>query len=318
MPTRRPLGTRPQSARMHRHMEVKQYNAILRDVASDQAASLEQAQQYRDSRCEATSNLLSWQSELKVMHVEAFKERQQQWLDQRAHKYHSKDKRRAQEWDAKVKAKYEDHIDARAAKKDERAFCNEVRKNQVRSNERYQAHVERERTAYNAERGKGQKEQGFEDIRAQCEHTRLEKAAQMDSFYAGEEQRKGQQYRADISKEMQRTQRRLMQMRSDKMAWQAACGNREVTRSEQLIEEKIYNEGARLADLGSELRTAIAVQQPKRQRPRTAGMIRPRCGGITAFSGDAPRKQLYNDATALGPRVIVVDPRASVGYGNGR
>merc|ERR1712072_770592 len=131
----------------------------------------------------------------------------------------------------------------------------------------------------------------------------------MENFRAAEEHRQGQQYVAEISKEIHRTRGRVAQLHIDQQVWQEACGDREISHPELLIEEKLRDETKRLAGLDSELHATL-TQQSKRQRPRSAltcRSITPRTGGITSFSADTQRRpaSICTDATELGPRITV-------------
>jgi len=293
MPTRRPIS-RPQSARMNRYVDAMQHRMVLRQIAADQDASLKQAQHLRELACDTTQQSLRRQGELKMVHIEASKERQQQLVEKRADKYCVSDVQKAKEREAKAK---------------EREYYTQLNKRRVRQSERIWAALEQQRSARSHSGASQQQTDLMDERRAQLESVRLQKAENMERFLEAEDRRKGQQYAAGISKEIQRTRCRMLQLQNDRQAWQVACEDREITHPEHLIEKKLHEEATRLAGLSSELRAAVT--QPRRQRPRSAMACRPLTGGITVFSSDTPRRaaSIYSDATDLGPRITVVDPR---------
>lgn len=310
-PTRRPL-TRPQSARMNRYVHNVQYKNALRQIAADQEASLDQAQCYRELARDAAQQALRRQNDLKILHTEAIKEKQQRHATKRANEYFSADMQRTKDWHAKTRAKYEEFMEAQVAKADDREYQAEMKRQQIRHSERIWAMLERERSAQSQFEASQQRMELMESKREQMEQARRKKEEMRDRCYAFQNRQKEQRYADSVSKEIQRTQGRMLQLQCDKYAWQAACEDREISLAEHLIDDKIQGETARLDCLKSELH--VAAMQPKRQRPRSAIMTRPRTGGISVFSSDTPRTvaSIFTDATKLGPCVSVVDARISV------
>merc|ERR1711966_516959 len=138
----------------------------------------------------------------------------------------------------------------------------------------------------------------------------MKKTETMQSHLEAEDERKEQQHADEVSKNIQRTEGRLLQLQSDKHVWQTATEDRRIHNAEVLIDKKMREEAARLIALEAELRAATTA--PRRQRPRSAIVVRPRTGGIGAYSSDTHREvaSVCSDATHLGPRISVVHHRA--------
>lgn len=305
---------------MNRYVDAIQYGATLRQIAADQANSLKQAQQSRDQRSDAAQQSRRLQNELRDVHIEAYKERHQHFMDKRAGEYYASDMQRKQDHKDKVKASYDDHTEDLVAKADDREFNADLKKRQMRISERYWAAVERERSDRSLSGASSHRVHVLDTTRKQLEQTRLKKVEHMENFAAAVERRKGHVLAANISKEIQRTQGRMMHLQGDKQAWKAACRFGEIMEPELIIEDKFREEAARLARLDYELRETQAPQHDQipvacRRRPRSAMAIRPRTGGITTYSADTPKRhaEIYFDATALGPRISVVGHQISTG-----
>jgi len=260
---------RPQSARMN----SCRCNAAQHDTSLDggyQVATMED-QHVRYHMSDMAMQSLRWQNEIKMIQAEAL-----------------------------------------ASKTDEREYYAELSKqNRQRQqhSERMWATLERQRSARSQSGASQQKSELIDERRDRLEQIRIRKAENRDKFLAAEQRRKGEQHAAEIAKEMQRTHYRMLQLKGDRQAWQEACQNREITNAEHLIRKKLREEATRFAGLSSDLQ---AVMHPKRERPRSAVICRPpKTGGIQVFSSDCPRKvaSVYSDATDLGPRITVVDPR---------
>lgn len=314
MPTRRPLS-RPQSARMYRHVDAMQCGAALRQITVDQDASLKHAQRRRDGLCTEAQQSMRLQNELRAMHVEVFKESQRQCLEDRAERYYADDMRRTQDWAATVRERHLDHAEAMAEKADLRESHNEMNRQTLKSCQRHRTSFEQARASQARSNALQQRADLLEALRAQLGRTRERKAEQMQAFEEASQLRMERQRLAELGREIQRTEGRVAQLQRGKMGWRVACSYRETSHTEQLIDEKLDAEAERLAHLVADFRDAHAAQPRARQRPKSANAIsgRPMTSGIAAFS-EAPRQRegFQFDATSLGPRVSVVDPKLGI------
>jgi len=311
--TRRPLS-RPMSARVNRYMDAIQYRVAAQQIAVDQANSMEQAQQFREMHNEVTKEALARQSELRAMHIEAFKERKQLVMERQANNYYRTEQRRGQERQAKANARHEAHCD-RVYQKDDRAYHAELKKQQMRKCERIWGAICVVQNEQSQSGAAEHRSQLIEQEQQRLEQARSKREEKMETFVARRDRRSGLRQVQELSKEINRTQAHMMQLQGNKRAWQLACkDHNEMTNPELLIEQKIDEEADRLASL----RAAMVEQMPKPpQRPRSANAtsIRPKTSGIGGFCSDTPRRNapLFVDATSLGPRIVSVDARVGVG-----
>lgn len=314
---RRPLS-RQQSARTNRHIDAMQYSTALRQIAADQDASLEQAQQARERSCQSARQSREERHEFRETQIEACRRRQQQLHDKKAAQYYAADARRSQDWHARKKADHEDHVEALSSDSYVRGCRAELKRRQIRSSERSWAAEHKQRNAQAMSVADENRLRMLQSIRDQRESENLKRAERTKGCFDAEERRKEQRYICSVSKEMQRTRGRITQLQAEKLAWELARRGEDAQQPELLIEEKLSNEAERMAELygatqqHQQYQGAPFTPPAQRQRPRSAVTIRPRTGGIAAFSAEVPRSAASYDARGLGPRVCVVDARISV------
>mmetsp|Transcript_130113 Transcript_130113/g.243357 ORF Transcript_130113/g.243357 Transcript_130113/m.243357 type:complete len:328 (+) Transcript_130113:131-1114(+) len=307
--TRRPLS-RPQSARVRREIADRLHNMAIDCMAADQAASLKRAQDYRDQTCDNAQLALMLHDDLRRIHVETFKERERLALKRQAHEYYTTDMRRTQDWKSEVDSKFEEHSEFKAAETQRRGFKAELNRRKLMRRECMWS-VANQKRASKCQRGANQNRAHLlETMQEQLELAHSEKAHKIQNFQTAQERQQWLRHTTDISKEIERTQCRITHMQGELHSWEVSYGgNPEGSYSELLIiEDKLCKEEGRLAELKSELEAAL-TQKAKRQRPRSAMMLRSGLCGIPSFS-DPPRPSSpCSDATGLGPPVSVVNHR---------
>lgn len=318
MPTQRPIS-RPQSARMHRHRDATMCHGAFRQIAIDQNAALQNAQQNRDETCAEAKDSMRLQSELRAMHVEAFKESQLQFMAARADRYYAADAQRTQDMKASMQERLWEHTEAMADKALRSEIHADANKKTLRRQERHQSFLEQARSSHARSNALQQRAQLIESLQAKIGSTHQRKQEQMQAFGQAEEARLQRQRLVELSREIQRTQGRMIQLQRDKMGWRAACSYRDTPHAERLVDEKCDAELERMAELAAAFRVSRAAQ-PRKERPKSANAATgrsPMTSGIAAFSSDTPRRKegFYVDATELGPRVTKIDPKIGVWHG---
>jgi len=310
MPTSRPL-TRPHTARISRNFDAMQNSSAMRQVEADKNTSLKTAEHFRDATSAITTQTLEWRHELEHQKIQAFKNKQQQRLTQRADKYYSKDMQKTQDRESRFRYNHDEHLEAHAQRAEVREYHGRLNRNNKRSAETYSGLCEQHRSQQAHNEAAQHRAQSQENNRRQLEQERLRKAGNMDAWYKEHQSDKGNQHIADLTRKIEHSQARMMQLTADKRHWQVACNNREMTRQELVIDEKIEIEGERLALLGKGLRVAFGEvsTRPKSAFDRpTSTKCYATAGGIAAYSSDTPRRvaPVFYDATRLGPRISEV------------
>lgn len=293
-----------------------QYSTALRQIAVDQDASLKQAQLARQRSSQSSRQSREERNEFRQRQAEACRHRQQQLFNQKLAQYTATDARHSQDWHERRKADYEDHVEALSAGNYERACRADLKRGQMWSSERSWAAVQTQRTAQAMSEAEEHRLNTLQSMRDQRERENLKRAERAKCFLDAEERRKEHRYICDISKEMRRTRGRVAKLQAEKMAWEMARTDEDAQQPELLIEEKLSIETERMAEVCTgaqqhqqQQRRPFTPPAVQRQRPRSAVMIRPRTGGIAAFSSDVPRSAASYDARGLGPRICVVDAR---------
>jgi hypothetical protein len=290
---------------MNRYRDAMQYSAALRQIAVDHDASLRHAEQLRNLVRDATQQRAGMGNDWKQMQSEEYKAEQRRNRVARRKQYYKNDAHRTKDIAAKAKATFEEHVEALASKTEEGQYYAELQRRRLRNSERRWLAVQQHRTEMSQSGASQQRDQLMEARRKKTEHENLQKAEKMDSFAEAKRFAKAHRAQVSISKEIHRTQNRVLQLHTDLQTWQLASGGTQISPPELLISEKLNETTKRLVGLDAQM----SMTRP--QRPRSAMMIRPKTGGIAVYSADTPRRpaDIYVDASTLGPLVSVVDAR---------
>merc|ERR1712216_793515 len=155
------------------------------------------------------------------------------------------------------------------------------------------------RTAQSMTEAEEHRQQILDATRQRLEHERLKWAEAKEHLLNAQEQDKDQRLIHHISKEVQRTHGRMVQLHIEKKTWGNARRPGDTMQPQELlIEEKLAQEAKHMVELRASLQQKATLQQgPSKQRPSSAGVaVFSRTGGIPGYSGDTPRSVASYDA----------------------
>jgi hypothetical protein len=286
--------------------------------------SIEDARAAKNMFCTIMSDAVRQQNDLKACQTDAYKQQEFQRRTKRSARYYAADRCRDQEWEAKKMSMNVRYAETRADKADAHSFRAEMKRIRTQRNEQICSALERNRAARAQFEADTQRS---ELLKARCLHLRegnLKREDQIDAFRDVQQQCLEMQRIADLSKEMQKKQARILHLRREQCLWQLAASG-ETTSHELALEEKIRQEQEALAAFGVATSTP-QVEPVVKRRPRSANATcgrrpTPSTSGISEFSvgtridaiQSANKEALQREAAKCGPRVSVIDPRVGVG-----